>query len=323
MMTKYNARARTLVSFLLASSLPMIFCGPKPLTYQALLIGSVGDVPFSDAIWTTKLDGSRLGRVFTPRAGESFLAAWGECTSGPLIVVVHKASEAGTKDVLWIADDRFHLLRPLADRAKNRGQAYPSLSPDEHSVAYVAAPRLGASPAIWIHDIGTDTDEKISWPYGSGFWDTSPEWTDNGGSVLFIRGHRIRSGIETELMVVDIDSKQNRTILGTAMSPVAFAISPDGSRMIAIERDGIQIYTIDGRPLEHVADWKALPAGVYQGSEVVWLPSPDRAVFAMRDRSAKRSMSQLFSIRLDTGHTAKLCRVPGRVTSIAWLKLPK
>lgn len=239
-------------------------------------------------------------------------------------MVVHKLSGSGTKDVLWTADDSFHLVRPLAGKAPNLGQAYPSLSPNKRNVAYVAAPRLGASPGIWIHNIDAGTDEPISSYDAPGYWDTSPAWTSDGAPILFIRGHRIRGGIETELMMVSIGSKQTSTILGTTVSPLAFDFSPDGSRMIAIERDGIEIYSADGRVLDHVADWRALnTTGIYQGSQVAWLPSPDRVIFAIGDRSSKRAVSQVLSIALDTRQVTKLCRIPGRVTSISWLRPPK
>ena len=259
------------------------------------MFSSLGTSPFLDYIYTVKSDGSNVQPLLSPERGRSYKYASGNSLRSDLAVTVHERNSAGAiENHLYIYNPASGQWQALVTHG-SVGEAL--MSPDNSKIAFV----LGSDEdlgSFWIMDLKNRKRRKLTNDHkDSEAWYAYGSWRPDSQETAFLRLRRTPAGVETTLMSSRLTSGATTVLLGAEAGVTAVCYSPDGTRLAALTRRGLEIIKLPGLERVVIVPQSSFADGQSYPGSLIWSRTQDLIAFSLRNE--KLAQSELWTVSAD------------------------
>jgi len=292
---------------LLASLLFLNGCprGGDRLTPEVILAVVSGDRPFTDSIIIVPSDG-RPARTLLPHSwSRSYSGVTALSLVRPMVVRVRELEKPDTvKETLFDYDPLTRALKPwCGDTVAASKGGMGTLSPNGEVYAFPEFP--SERPGITFVQCRLNrptVTSKFQAAEMSGFqaWYVSPSWNPSGRDLAAVKVWRsggIR-GLRTEVQLINVDTKRERTILGSVEGAVATVFASD-DKLIILTKRGIETLSIETGERVIVLPKSRLNERRYMSGGMAWLGQSDSVVVGLLAPTAV--VGELWSVAIHNG----------------------
>lgn len=260
------------------------------------MFSSLGNAPFLDYIYTISPDGSDVQPLLTPAEGRSYKHASGNSLRSDLAVTVHERNSAGAiENHLYTFNPASGQWQPLVTDG-SVGEAL--MSPNNSKIAFVLGSQedLGS---FWIIDLKNREKRKLTNDQKDmQTWHAYGSWRPDSQEILFLQLRRTGAGVETALMLSSLTSGATTVLLGAEAGVSAVCYSPDGTRLAAITRRGLEIIKLPGLERVVIVPQSSFAGGQpYPPGSLIWSRTQDLIAFSLRNQ--KLGQSELWTVSTD------------------------
>ncbi|MDQ7025142.1 MAG: hypothetical protein Q9P01_14370 [Anaerolineae bacterium] len=267
------------------------------------------DAPIQN-VWIAPVDDPSQARAVTD--SEMGIFDFGVSPDGRFIAYSERHAATRTLDI-YLLDLQTGAVEQLTDCGSQGAECYtPIFHPSDNAIVYMRqAPNLDSeghsdgAPDIWVLDIATGQTQSLSVDsQTSGY---SPQWADDGNTIVFFSGEAHQPGILVyNFTTQDSDNRPSLNFVPSSQGSVG-ALSPDGRKLIfpdMIARQGaffaymkIVDFTQDPPVIRNFTD----PQAAIDDSAIDWHPSGQFVTIERRYMDERYTRGfQLYNIDVST-----------------------
>lgn len=261
--------------------------GSSSTSSTLILFTTIGNYPFTDAVYLIRPDGSNLQQLFAPRQGRSYLHASSNSLQQGLTLLVHETNSEGiVEDHIYLYRSSNNEWRRLVTMDGIEGESH--LSPDNSHVAFVFAPKSEPGQLRpWIVNLKTGAIRKLLPDDSeSGVWDGYFSWRADGKDIVFTRLRLDNARLSPTLMRVPLSGGKPEILLEPNAGAAIACYAPDSERLAILTGKGLEILDIEKGRRTIILPWDRVPQREFHNGGLVWSATLDKIAFALFNKQA-------------------------------------
>jgi hypothetical protein len=252
-----------------------------------ILFTTIGNHPFTDAVYSIRTDGSNLQQLLAPSQGRSYLHDSSNAYQQGITLLVHEInSEGKTEDHIYLFRPGNNEWRRLVSLEGLEGESH--LSPDNSHVAFVFAPKSETNQLRpWIVDLKTGAIRKlVPNDNESDVWDGYFSWRPSGKDIVFTRQRIDNARLSTTLMRVSLSGGKPEVLFEPNAGVAIACYAPDGERLAMLTREGLEIFDIENPRRMIILSWYKVPQRELTFGGLIWSATLDKIAFSLFNKQS-------------------------------------